>query len=266
MTLTVATYQQPGQLALPNGSYTPTRQRSQQGLSVMVHAPKKTGKSSFGDSGPRPVLVLDVENAAFWTPSRKIYWNPARETCPVADGSWDTCVVIIQTYKELYDLLKFLQAGQHPFNSISMDSVTEIQQRIMFELVGTKKMMQDDWGALLRNVNALIRGYRDLITHPTRPVWSVCYVAGTHFDQRRNQWRPLVQGASQDYLPYVPDLLGWMEIMPDGSRHLWTGPSPYHETGERLWGRLPLDMQVGYPGVVPGWTLTNMVEHLLASQ
>lgn len=258
--MTVATYQQPNGLAV--AQLPPKRQ---QGLSVMVHAPAKHGKSSFGDSGPRPTLILDVETAVTWTPSRKIYWNPARETCPVPDGSWDSCIVTIHNYDELYQLLRFLQRGQHPFNSVSLDSVTEIQQRIMDELAGTRKMERDHWGQLLRHVNSIIRGYRDLITHPTRPVWTVCYIAGTHFDQRMGKWRPLVQGQSQEYLPYVPDLLGWLDIAPDGSRHLWTGPSPLHETGERLWGRLPYDMQLGYPGMVPGWTLESMVSQLLAS-
>ncbi len=248
-------------------------QGRRQGLSIMLHGFQKQGKSSLGDSGPRPVLVLDVETASFWTPSSKIYWNPQRETVPTwpqdsralsPDGLWDTCIVIIHDYQELYSLLAFLNKGAHPFNSVSMDSVTEIQQRIMYGLTGTKQMEQKHWGALLRNVNALIRGYRDLITHPTRPVWAVTYIAGTHWDARMGKYRPLVQGASQDYLPYVPDALGWLEAQPDGSRTLWIGPSQFHETGERLWGRLPSQMQLGYPGVVPGWTVSDMVTQVLA--
>lgn len=280
MTMTVQPYQAPlpsgytqqgNGLAVPQ-AYVPQPTRIRQGMSVMVHGFQKQGKSSFGDSGPRPTLILDVETAGFWTPSTKIYWDPRRETCPAwpidqraqsPDGLWDTCIVIIHDYQELYDLLKFLNTGMHPFNSISMDSVTEIQQRVMYQLTGTKQMEQKHWGALLRNVNALIRGYRDLITHPTRPVWAVTYIAGTHWDNRTGRFRPLVQGASQDYLPYVPDVLGWLEAAPDGSRHLWIGPSQQHETGERIWGRLPYDLQLGYPGIYPGWTVESMVQQVL---
>lgn len=252
--------------------------RKQQGISVMVHGWQKQGKSSFGDTGPRPTLALDVETASFWTPSLKVYWNPQRETVPTwpmdpraagpgnPEGLWDTCVVTIHDYQQLFDLLQILNRGQHPFNSISMDSVTEIQQRVIFSLAGTRQMEQKHWGQLLRNVNALIRGYRDLITHPTRPVWSVCYICGTHWDMKTSKYRPLVQGQSQDYLPYVPDLLGWLYAAEDGSRQLWTGPSTSHETGERLWGRLPYGMQLGYPGKVPGWTLESMVSQVLASR
>jgi hypothetical protein len=259
--LTVQAYIQPNGLAVAQQAV-----RKPQGISLLVHGVAKAGKSSIGDTGPVPRLILDVETASFWTPSRKAYWDFKRQTCPAADGSWDTCIVTIHDYTDLYGLLEFLNKGQHPFNSASMDSVTEIQQRVVWSLAGTGKMKQDDWGALLRHVNGIIRGYRDLLTHPTRPLWSVVYIAGTHFDQRQGRFRPLVQGSSQDYLPYVPDLLGWIEAAPDGTRHLWTGPSQLHETGERLWGRLPYDMQLGYPGKVPGWTVESMVSHVLATQ
>lgn len=278
--LTAQTYT-PNGLAVVNNPVPAARpvygqpNKQPQGLSLLVHAFQKVGKSSIGDTGPRPTLILDVETAASWTPSTKVVWDFKRETCPAwpvdpraqsPDGLWDTCIVVIHDYHDLYKLLEFLVKGQHPFNSISMDSVTEIQQRVMWDLAGTGQLEQRDWGALLRHVNALIRGYRDLLTHPVNRVWSVVYICGTHFDKRTGKWRPLVQGSSQDYLPYVPDAAGWMDIAADGTRWLHIGPSPLHETGDRLWGRLPWDMQIGYPGRMPGWTLETMVQHLLTTQ
>jgi len=253
-------------------------QRRQQGISAMIHGLPKAGKSSLADSGPRPTLILDVENSGYWTPSRKLYWDPLRETVPAwpadpraesPDGLWDSAIVIIHTYADLYELLRILNTGLHPFNSISMDSLTEIQQRIMNELTGGRgeaQMDQQQWGKLLRHCNGLIRGYRDLLTHPTRQVWSVVYVAGTHQDRATRMWRPLLQGAAQDYLPYVPDIEGWVDVRPDGSHHLWIGPSPYYETGDRIWGRLPQDMQLGYPGYFPGWTIETMLTQLLTNR
>jgi len=259
--MTVTPYQ-----AVPAGlgNGTPPARR-QQGLSLMVHALYKSGKSSLGDSGPVPRLVMDVETAAFWTPSRKVYWDPARQTCPVPDGTWDTCIVIIHSFAELKSMLEFLNRGQHPFNSVTLDSVTTIQQRIMYQLAGDRKMERDQWYAMLRMVNMIISGYRDLITHPYRPVWAVTYVCGTHWDARMGKFRPLLQGQASDYLPYVPDVLGWIEVRPDRSRTLLIGPSPVHETGERVWGRLPLEMPIGYPGRIPGWTVEDMVLQVINS-
>jgi hypothetical protein len=257
----------------PNG-YAPPARRRQQGLSLLVQAHQKVGKSSLGDTGPAPRLILDVETASFWTPSRKIYWDPKRETCPVwpqdpraesSDGYWDTCIVIIHDAADLHTLHQTLMTGQHPFNSISMDSVTEIQNRVAFALAGYRKLERDHWGVMLRQVNKLIHDYRDLLTHPVNQIWAITYICGTHFDQRVGKWRPLLQGAMQDHAPYVPDASGWLSAEPDGSRHLWIGQSPHHETGNRLWGRLPDDMVIGYPGKVPGWTVESMVSQLLAS-
>jgi hypothetical protein len=257
MTMTTAQ----SQLVMPNGA--PVRRAPMQGMRLLIHGLPKAGKSSLADTGPAPRLVLDVETAAMWTPSRKVFWNPARETCPVPDGTWDTCVVIIHDYNELFTLLRFLQAGRHPFNSISMDSVTTIQQRVINSLAGIRKVERDQWGQLLRVINNVIGGYGDLVTHPVRPVWAVTFVCGTALDYTSRKWRPLLQGQSQSYVPYVPEVEGWVYAAPDGSRHMWIGPSNEYETCDRLWGRLPMDMQLGYPGMVAGWTVESMVSQAL---
>jgi hypothetical protein len=248
-------------LVMPNGA--PLRRAPMQGIRFLFHGVPKAGKSSIADTGPVPRLTLDAEDAALWTPSRKIYWNPSRETCPVPDGTWDTCVVIIHDYNELFSLLRILQAGRHPFNSVAMDSVTTIQDRVIRSLAGIRKVERDQWGQLLRIVNNLIGGYGDLVTHPLRPVWAVTFVCGSEYDQNTRKMRPMLQGASQRHVPYVPELEGWVYAAPDGTRHVWSGPSDDYETGNRLWGRLPDDMQLGYPGVVPGWTLESMVSQAL---
>jgi len=274
--LTIQPYQAiPAGLAQPNGQPAATRQM--QGLSSLFFGIYKVGKSSLGDTGPEPVLALDSETAASWTPSTKIYWNPLREQVPSwpcdpraasprnPEGRWHTCVVVVQDYNLLHTTHKILNTGQHPFNSVTIDSVPTIQQRVMMSLAGYKKMERDHWGMVLRQVMGLIWSYRDLLTHPYRPVWAVTFIAGAHWDDRMRKWRPILSGQAADLTPYVPDLTGWLEAAPDGRRHLWIGPSPIHETGNRLWGRLPDDMVVGYPGRVEGWTIESMVAQVIQS-
>lgn len=264
--MTVQPYQQaPPAYSQANG-YVPQRARLVQGISLLLHGFQKQGKSSLADSGPRPVLILDTEVASFWTPSRKIYWDPSRETVPAADGSWDTCVVLVRDYATLRQVERVLTSGAHPFNSISVDSVPNIQQRVMQAMAGDRKMERDQWGQLLRQTMAIIMGYRDMLTHPTRQVWAVTFVCQTHFDRRAGKYRPYLAGQAADLVPYQPDLQGWLFTAPDGTRHLWSGPSNDYETGNRLWGRLPDDMQLGYPGVVQGWTVEDMVRTVIASR
>lgn len=233
-----------------------------QGLSFLFHAPPKAGKSTIADSGPRPRLILDVEGTSFWTPSRKIYWDPAREPVPYADGSWDSCIVLVREAKTVAEVYRVLNSGRHPFNSLSIDSVTEVQQRIIDDLVGTKKVERDNWGHLLRVVTTMTRQFRDLIIHPVKPVWSVSFVAGTHW--RDNKWRPLVQGQAQDFLPYYVDIEGYINAQPDGQRVMLIGPHPQYETGERVGGRLPYDLPLAYTGR-PGWTIEAMLQQVLSA-
>jgi len=260
--------------ALGNGQphYTQTAKRLQ-GLCGMVHAPAKAGKSSWADSGSRPgsftapVLCLDVEVAASWTPSRKIYWDPTRETVPVYDGSWDTCVVLVRDFAVLDTTLQVMNTGRHPFNSISVDSVASIQQRVMLSFAGWYgKMDRDDWGKLLRQTTGVIWGYRDLLTHPTHQVWAVTFVCQTQYDDKRRKWVPALYGSSANAMPYVPDYTGWLYRGQGGQRLMWIGDSDEYETGNRLWGRLPDEMQLGYPGMVQGWTVESAVQQVLASQ
>jgi hypothetical protein len=241
----------------------PPRRRTAQGLSFLVHGLAKAGKSTFADSGPRPTLILDVEGTSYWTPSRKIYWEPMRETVPVYDGTWDSCIVICQDHTVINHVLALLSSGRHPFKSLSVDSVTEVQQRIIDSLTAGRQMDRDKWGALLRQVASMTRQFRDLIIHPTNPLWSVAFTAGTRFDDRTGKWRPLVQGQIGDYLPYYVDLLGHISALPDQSRFMLIGPHPQYETGERVGGRLnAYALPLGYPGK-PGYTIETILMQVL---
>jgi AAA domain len=239
--------------------------RKQQGISLLVHGASKKGKSSLADSGPRPTMILDVEGTAYWTPSRKVYWDPLRETVPVWDGGWDSAVVLAKDRRTIDAAYRVLDSGRHPFNSVSVDSISEMQQRIINELAGIGAMKQDQWGALLRQVCTITRQWRDLITHPVKPIWTVTFTAGTYYDNRTGKWRPLVQGQSRDFLPYYVDLLGYLDAAPDGTRYLFTGSHPQYETGERIQGLLPATMPLGYASRVPGWTMESMLSYVLSA-
>lgn len=235
-------------------------QRKAQGLSFLVHGLPKAGKSTFADSGPTPRLVLDVEGSSYWTPSRKVYWDPLREPPPRPDGTWDTAIVLVREARTVSATYRVLNSGQHPFNSCSMDSVTEVQQRVIDDLAGNGKIERDHWNALLRQVSSMVRQYRDLITHPVKPMWTMTFVAGTHLKEGR--WRPMVQGQAQDYLPYYVDVLGYLGAQQDGNRLMFIGPHPQFETGERLGGRLPYTMKIGDPSH-PGYTAETMLAQVL---
>lgn len=263
---------QPASYAQVNGIPAGYRRLTAQGLTILFHADAKAGKSTAADSGPQPRLILDVEGSAIWTPSRKIEWQPDKQPPPPEDRrvtagygqpsitpAWESCLVYVRDAAIINRAYQVLFTGRHPFNSLSIDSVTEFQQRIIDSLAGTKQMEQKHWGSLLRQAMHTTRAFNDLRWHPVKPLWSVSMVAGTEF--RDGKWRPLLQGAAKAFLPYQPDILGVIFAQPDGTRNLWIGPHPLYETGERVGGRLPMSMPLAYSGR-PGWTVDAMVRQV----
>jgi hypothetical protein len=257
--------------------YQPYQHRSSlRGLSALVHGLAKSGKSTFAASVPAPRVILDAESGSFWAAGRTIDWNPIREPTPQPPGrhltagygqpsmtpEWESAMVVVHEAETVGRTLNVLKSGLHPFNGLSMDSITEVQQRIIDHLAGTQQLSQQQWGALLRQVTGVTRQFRDLITNPVKPLWGICFIAGTHLDQKMNKWRPLLQGGSSDFVPYYPDILGYLGAMPDGNRQMLIGPHPNYETGERVGGRLPYSLQIGDANH-PGYTFQTMLMQVL---
>jgi hypothetical protein len=173
-------------------------------------------------------------------------------------------MVYVREYSAVTRALDWLMSGQHPFSSVILDSVSEMQQRCVDNMVGTNPMKQQDWGQLLRIVSDTIRKFRDLITHPTHPLWAVVFIAMT--GERTSKWKPLVQGALRDTLPYYVDVCGYMFIdQPlDGpsARRLLVAPNAEFEAGERVGG--VLGAVIDNP-TIP-WMLSQVINAMQANQ
>lgn len=213
------------------------------GLALLVHGPSKSGKSFLSDTSPAPRLVLDAEggNAVAWTPSRKTYWDPVMEQPPVPDGTWDTCIVHVREFQTIIKAFEWLNSGMHHFQSVSIDSISEIQQRCVDSLVGTSQMRTQDWGELLRKVSSVVRSFRDLTNHPTKPLQAVIFIAMS--TEKNGQMRPYVQGQLATTLPYYLDVVGYLQVTPPDEygncyRYLMLQPSQTYLSGERVGGRL----------------------------
>lgn len=268
--MTVVPYQQPQIAQAP--SYAP----AVNGLSFLIHGPPKAGKSSLAASVPAPRVILDAESGSAWVPGRSIWWDPTRQPPPPLGDhltagygqpsitpAWESARVRVHHADVILSTYSVLASGRHPFNGLSMDSLTEVQQRLIDHLAGAKQLKLEHWGALLRQVTQMTRQFRDLITNPVKPLWGICFITGTTMDKQTGKWRPLLQGASQEFVPYFVDVLGYLGAMPDGSRHLLIGPHPQYETGERVGGRLPYSFPISY-GRYPGLNIETMLSTVLA--
>lgn len=220
---------------------------AQRSMSILVHADTKVGKSTFGNTAPAPRLLIDAEAAYRFLPGNKVFWDPMREGPPTYDGSWETCVVVIRDYATMLRTYEWLNVGQHPFKSVVIDSITEIQVKCKDQLTGGDiNMDMRKWGELLTHMERLVRGFRDLTEHPTHPLDAIIITAMTNM--RDGKWRPYVQGQLMTKLPYFIDVIGYMYVdvvtpedptaAPTKVRKLLVTPHPQFEAGERVQGRL----------------------------
>lgn len=214
------------------------------GISILIHGPAKSGKTSLADTAPAPRLFLDVESGGSdFTSSKKVYWNPRTEQPPEADGSWETAVVYVRDYDDINRAYEWLNSGKHPFRSVILDSISEGQTRAS-DKIAPNGMDLQKWGTLLREVGGAARKFRDLVTHPVKPLDAVVIIAMTHQRNGTGNWTPFVQGQLRVFLPYLYDLLAYLsEPVPnaDGTstRRLLTGPAPGYDAGGRFDDRLP---------------------------
>lgn len=214
--------------------------RPADGINMIVFGPQKHGKSWLGDTAPGPRLVLDAEGGSRFTPSRKRVWDPSTEPVPEYDGTWDTVIVYVHAYRDVERAYEWLNSGQHPFRSTIIDSISEVQQRVIDDIAGRNQMSQPEWGTLLRTVSEMIRKFRDLSTHPTNPLDAVVLIAMSNLVDGVN--RPYMQGAIKTTMPYYVDICSYLVMAPkdDGTvvRRLFVDPVAGFETGQRVGGCL----------------------------
>ena len=216
-------------------------------LTIMVYGESKVGKSSFAVTAPYPRLMLDVEGGHRFLPINIKYWDPLTEEPPLADGTWDTVVVKVNSYDIVIKAFQWLQSGKHQFKSLIIDSISELQVKCMENIAGTEQMKMQQWGELLRHMGALLRDLRDLTMHPTQPLEAVVLTAMARKGQD-GVYRPYLQGQLAIQAPYFYDILGAITVetepnpdplqAPYKVRRMYVERTPEYEAGERVQGRL----------------------------
>lgn len=180
-----------------------------QTLAAVIHGESGAGKSYFGGTTPGPRLVLDSEGGSRFIKAnkRRVKWNPQIEEPPKNDGTWDACFVSVQDWKQFYAAYQWLASGQHDFASVVVDSLTEMQKRLVDEVAGVDQPTLQDWGTIGRNFEDMVRKFRDLTFHPTKPV-NVVLLCLSHL--RDGETRPFLKGQMELTLPAFVDVVGYL--------------------------------------------------------
>jgi hypothetical protein len=142
---------------------TPAQERSPY-LNFLVYGESGVGKTTLAGSADavpsmRPVIVIDIEGGT----------ESLRDSFP------DVEVVRVRTWNQMQDVYNVLYTGDHPYKTVILDSLTEIQKfnmdQIMIDLITKKPEVDPDvpgmreWGKNLEQVRRMVRGFRDLDMH-----------------------------------------------------------------------------------------------------
>ena len=217
-------------------------------LTAVFYGPSKAGKTTLALTAPYPRLVLDVENGTKFALINRVYWDPMRSEPPVADGSWDTCIVHCTNFEIMLRTYQWLQSGKHQFSSLIIDSISELQVKIVEQVAGRSSVQLQQWGDIGRATSGLMRDMRDLTMHPTKPLQAVILTAMERENNKDGKKSPYLSGQSAITLPYLMDVTGYLVIEeypnpdPTGAplqfRRLYITSSPRFVAGERVGGRL----------------------------
>ena len=220
-------------------------------LTMLIYGASKAGKSTLAITAPGPRLLINTEATAHkFLPVKMKKWKPLEGPPPALDETWDTAVVIVNSYAEFMKAMEYLRTGQHQFKSVILDSITELQDKLYNQISGsaTQALQLQQWGEMQRHLNAAMRDLRDLAEHDTHPLEAVVITAAAKQDNATKKFTPHLQGQSATLLPYLYDITGALAIVsrpnPDPSqgplsvRELYLQDTPQYYAGERVQGRL----------------------------
>lgn len=233
-------------------------------LSILIHGVSKAGKTTLSVTSPAPRLLCDVESASRFLDVKRVYWDPSEDPPPENDGTWDTCVVRTRDWSTVEKVYRWLEAGKHPFRSLIIDSISELQNRYIESVAGRKQLTQSQWGDAYRSVGGLVRDIRDLTMHPVHPM--ECVVMTAMSRQMDGKYRPWCQGQLQSVLPYLMDAVGYLYTDVDEDelagtstevRRLLTRGTDTFEAGERVGG--------AWPQVITNPNIENMIDMIFGA-
>lgn len=177
-------------------------------ISVVLHGAWGTGKSWLADSSPGPRLVLDAEGGYRDTLSTKVRWDPAQ---PVPRVDKDTTVLVdVTQWETVQQVMRVLLSGQHPFETVIVDSFTEMQN-ILKDRIGKGPdalFDQQAWGKLLAHMQLFVRQLRDLTRDSSPHPVNAIVVCGTDSEAVKKVF--LLQGGLRKTLAGFVDLVGYL--------------------------------------------------------
>lgn len=162
-------------------------------VKLLTYGAPGSGKSNLMSTLPDPLVVLLTEKHGAMTikrvnPNAKIIFVEDKKK--VVNGK----VVVAKTAAQvIYEVLEKLATEDHPYVSVALDSLTDMQQILLSHMKGGKpgaKVSLPEWGKLIDETKFLIKKFRDLNMH----VGIICLSDEVQDNNNRMIYRPQLAG------------------------------------------------------------------------
>ena len=137
----------------------------------------------------------------------------------------------IKSLLDIKELYVYLKNEDHPFETLVIDSISEINEIIKAEMEKTKghTLQIQDWGELAKILTSSFRMFRDLPMH-------VIMIAQEKYvtdDAKIQKIMPSLNGRAAETIPYFMDIVGYLHINDEGERQMITSPNKKLVTKDR---------------------------------
>lgn len=150
-----------------------------------------SGKTTFASTAPKPIF-LSAEAGLL----------------SIADKAPDA--IIVKTLKDLQDAHDYLKTQKHDYQTVIIDSITEINEIIKAEIErkNNRAIRRDDWGEVSTKIKRVIRDFRDLPMH-------CIFLAQESIERDEDtvvRIYPSLNGKSATEIAAACDVVGYLDI------------------------------------------------------
>lgn len=195
-------------------------------MEIKIYSPTshKIKALIYGDSG--------TWKTSFWATAPNVIFASA-EAGMLSLGNKKIPYVEIKSLKDLQDLYLYLAKWGHKFETVVIDSISEINDLIKTELEAKRgrPLQIQDWGEIAKQIENILRKFRGLDMH----VIMIAQEQVERDDQKITKYVPSLNWKTATKIAYFMDIVGHIEITATWEHIINTVPSPKYLTKDRTW-------------------------------
>jgi hypothetical protein len=195
---------------LPIKTFAPSSHK----IKAVVYGASGSGKTYFAATAPKPIFASAEAGLLSTVPLKK-----------------KIDYVEIKTVADLRNLLLFLKNEKHEYETVVIDSISEINELKKEELERDRhgSMIQKDWGELLKVLKQILRQFRGLDMH----VLFIAQETPLKDDQRTEKIVPELNGKAATQIARYMDIVGYSYIDKNGDHKILIQPHEKYLTKVR---------------------------------